>query len=944
MTPGAVPRTAFILLVAWAWTAPAELYAVCGDGTIEQPAEQCDDGNVGDGDGCDATCQIESCFVCVAEPSLCSPDDAASCDDGNPCTVGSCSEGSCIGVPAAVVGGCHQALKSRLTLKDKSDDAKDRLAWKWQKGEATSEAEFGDPTATTAYTLCLYDFYPAVSVASVQVPAAGTCGDNPCWQGLGSPPGRKGFKYRDKQRPLTTGIGSIRLTPGSAGRARVKVKGNGSNLGLPTLPHDLPLDVQLRADNGECWESVFYPPGVRKNSAGRFKGKAADQISDPWPQLLDGYPQTLISMRFTRQLHDDHPELSYEDLVQIYGGFHGLIPPSNHFDDYTRFRREHPEKIANWFHEASPFSDGQTKYDIIDREQFFAGHWTYYENSLITADVVAENGVTEIAVARPDLFFIQQVGPGGWKYVEDDIALCAVGPGGLPDWNLCEQVGLESVDHVGGTIRVHRGLYGTTPLELMAGQAVAAAHAMYPWGADEKGSPGGSWSWLINFATDGPKDSSGRSAVDILYDQMAPMMQPGGALEVYDGIGLDVLVTRPNERSTGRVADTDGDGAPDGGMRGTVNVFELGAYEFVRRLGEAWPDKVLVCDGAGDRFIGVCNGIETEWWPGWGDVSFEGWSTGLNVSSFWAQNAGRSPAFSDVNHWIGGGAGAGVPHSASRLVFAGAVFTDSVVTSMFLPAAEPGEVIGAWDEWRRGTDHQIGWLGQPLGPPIRLAAEQPDLLGGVGQVMDPSILGFVTGDQIDFAVSGGVLHVTPQLAEPEFFVSPIAFAGGDLYVRFKISADKLPEHAALDIARGLSVSVVSGSSEQLSLAHVDSFEAGFYFRDVVADGGSIALKIALLGEAPVHISDFTVHSYPDVVAREFEHGLVLANPSNSDFTFDINALTPGRSYRRLQGSPEQAPEFNDGSLLGPTLALGPLDAAFLLATDRKGVKSRLATC
>jgi len=32
---------------------------VCGDHAVNQPSEQCDDGNTVPGDGCSATCQIE---------------------------------------------------------------------------------------------------------------------------------------------------------------------------------------------------------------------------------------------------------------------------------------------------------------------------------------------------------------------------------------------------------------------------------------------------------------------------------------------------------------------------------------------------------------------------------------------------------------------------------------------------------------------------------------------------------------------------------------------------------------------------------------------------------------------------------------------------------------------------------------------------------------------
>ncbi|WP_437974477.1 DUF4215 domain-containing protein [Sorangium sp. So ce295] len=31
---------------------------MCGDGVVEPPREQCDDGNTDDGDGCTSDCQI----------------------------------------------------------------------------------------------------------------------------------------------------------------------------------------------------------------------------------------------------------------------------------------------------------------------------------------------------------------------------------------------------------------------------------------------------------------------------------------------------------------------------------------------------------------------------------------------------------------------------------------------------------------------------------------------------------------------------------------------------------------------------------------------------------------------------------------------------------------------------------------------------------------------
>ena len=44
---------------------------ICGDGIIDDPFEQCDDGNDNPGDGCDDTCQIEPGWFCDGEPTVC---------------------------------------------------------------------------------------------------------------------------------------------------------------------------------------------------------------------------------------------------------------------------------------------------------------------------------------------------------------------------------------------------------------------------------------------------------------------------------------------------------------------------------------------------------------------------------------------------------------------------------------------------------------------------------------------------------------------------------------------------------------------------------------------------------------------------------------------------------------------------------------------------------
>jgi hypothetical protein len=74
----------------------------------------------------------------------------------------------------------------------------------------------------------------------------------------------------------------------------------------------------------------------------------------------------------------------------------------------------------------------------------------------------------------------------------------------------------------------------------------------------------------------------------------------------------------------------------------------------------------------------------------------------------------------------------------------------------------------------------------------------------------------------------------------------------------------------------------------------------------------------------------TVHSAADLVYRDFENGLVLANPSPHKATFDLASLFRNARFRRLRGSKHQDPQTNNGQMVGPRLTLPARDAVFLI--------------
>jgi cysteine-rich repeat protein len=238
----------------------------CGNGVVES-FEQCDDGNRTSGDGCDANCTPTACgngIVTAGEE----------CDDGNTladdCCSPTCQSKEPAGTPCApdpdpcsrnvcdAVGicrnlrqprtGCRAAGTSRLFLDDEPDHSRDTLVWKWLHGEATSAGEFGDPTSTTGYGLCVYEGASGSFVTGVAVPADGV-------KWTATP---RGFAYHDAAGSAD-GVRSIRLSGGTARAAKAVVRAGGAS-----LPHmwlgslGAPLTAQLiNTDDATCWGGVY---------------------------------------------------------------------------------------------------------------------------------------------------------------------------------------------------------------------------------------------------------------------------------------------------------------------------------------------------------------------------------------------------------------------------------------------------------------------------------------------------------------------------------------------------------------------------------------------------------------------------------------------------------------------------------------------------------------
>jgi len=758
---------------------------------------------------------------------------------------------------------------------------------------------------------------------------------------------------------------------------------------------------------------------------------------------------------------------------------------------FSRFKARHPQQ-AVLLH-----FNGNARDPRYHTEPYFPGHWVYRKAARIVADVPAEPGESTIRIDDARDF---RVGTGRYRTSSDDIALFGMTADGRHDWGHCEQVQLVSVDAKANTIVVRRGCYGTRPLEFKAGRSRAAAHAVEgPWGKNNH------LMWFYNYSTHCPRDPQGRTCSELLVDDLAGWFGPGGKLAAFDGLEFDVLFNQTH-------GDTDGDGQADDGVVDGVNAYGIGVIEFAEKLRRRMGDAFLIqADGAlgpggsrSQRTWGFSNGIESEGWPNLRDWEFDDWSGGLNRHNFWQANA-RRPAFSYINHkWIEPLPGKPsvtthpqVPFSRHRLVFAAAQFTDAMICYSYPPPPGAEGRIGIWDEFCRGADAQLGWLGRPEGPAVHLAAKAADLLAGEdlarrlrgavdvrtqsGQVTIAadrdaagdtcfSIPGIaVPGSDLlvvasmrgqpragypatvarfaQVELSGGKINLlrgepdatgmslrgqgespidsntgarvtrrreeigartldayavhppyqgatgyvfwcrdvdVPEQAELQFSLgmgpkSPersdgvwfqvwaAELAGGEpgpfarLFerstkahqwiacrvplgeyagkrLRLKFVADCGPHNNPTtdhglwgDVklaAPGQSDSTDTPPQESMTWVNDRTFESTFYFRGIKSPKVDLAFRIE--GPEPMTIERIAAYAGADAMYRVFDSGLVLANPGLAPCTFDLNAISPGRSYVRIRATPGQDAAANNGEPVGGRVTLEPRDALFLI--------------
>jgi hypothetical protein len=155
--------------------------------------------------------------------------------------------------PPAPSDTCVTPQAGKLTMKDR--DTNDALTWRFTRGPALGQANFGNPTTTDGYALCVYDDGQLKLEAGI--PAG------PPWRVVGS----RGYKYKDTTG-ANHGIGRVKLLGGAAGRSRLVLRARGSQLPMPTpvspsafFTAAVAIRVQLH-HAAQCYDTTFTAPAA----------------------------------------------------------------------------------------------------------------------------------------------------------------------------------------------------------------------------------------------------------------------------------------------------------------------------------------------------------------------------------------------------------------------------------------------------------------------------------------------------------------------------------------------------------------------------------------------------------------------------------------------------------------------------------------------------------
>jgi hypothetical protein len=606
----------------------------------------------------------------------------------------------------------------------------------------------------------------------------------------------------------------------------------------------------------------------------------------------------------------------FSDLSGIMGKVeHEELQRENPYEQihdwFKRYKQEFPEKYV------VVHFNGRGRIPTYRMEHFFAGHWLYFEGADVESDLPAEGEDIWIKVEDSNRFKLDN---GRQKNSPDNITLVRRKRDGSLDWNHAEYVRLLEIGN--GRIKVRRAMFGSKALEFEKGKVYAAPIIM-----------GGPWEqtrnmvWYYNLSTECPRDPAGRNCIDVLVNELSDNFAQSGRWEMFDGVQFDVMTAEPStgyhpSRNGKWKADCNGDGKQDHGVFDGLQTYGLGCFDFIKRLRNAvGTNKIIAADGrrpgsqkSGDFSL---NGVEMEGFPEQEPFGFVAWSGSYNLLNQWKTTT-SGPQFNYAAFRYNGWKDFEKEDFFRyyRLGVAATCFTDSFLmpNSWTSRDAPPrlNELFEGWD------GRPVGWLGKPVSQTVHLAARSPDALKGRGKPFTSSVLRKGKKDEPWIDAEGKLHESKLKISSRKLIISPkknsdvvaftirnVPYENEEVFIELRLRSAATPKGYPEGYARWIQA-IGNDQPERYKIQYGycgrEWTTYRYYFantHNLISDepvvynpNGEkrIDIEFRIWGpEAPVEIEYLTVHDAPEVVARKFDKGLVVANLSAKPVEFDLSA-------------------------------------------------------
>ena len=570
-------------------------------------------------------------------------------------------------------------------------------------------------------------------------------------------------------------------------------------------------------------------------------------------------------------------------------------------DGYNRVRDTFPETTLLLHFNGR---NRRPQYFVNESDPFFPGHWILDDAitpSLVSTSFPSNTEITMELLGEDLSTFVQN----GEVLDELFFLIYELDQSGNPNYYNSEYILATGVDSLNRIIFT-RDQFGLGEFDFQNDNIEIAQLAYF------KGRIG------YNVSNTCPLDSLGRTATDVLIDEIEVNFSEGGILEKYDGIIFDAS-TVSDQMNFFNI-----------GFENDVYQPIVGYIDFIKRLRERMGSRFLIsADNRTERHqraFKYLNGIESEGWPQKKDNEhLIEWSSGV-ARHIYTDKYLQEPKISHFNTNP-------ILPNEHRITQAAAAVLGAAHTAQYRLRESDGVVSGYYDEMCNGEQFDFsGWLGKAESEMIRTANLTPNILS-------PSDIGddnnFIPGNET--LLSG--------LKSSELLIEGIAITQEEIYIELEVEAEGMAGYPD-DMPRLLWIeadnigndlvgteiseckpSPYSGSTVSTQLYHIDEDgeTIGLYLRWLTKDMLNLHLRIE--GFENARVKTMRAYNAPDVLLREFENGIVIANPAAHEVEIDLSSFFPEERFKKINGFFQ--PEINNGDTIQSIVTVPCIDGMFL---------------